>query len=60
MEILAFTVVAIFAYFFSDWVLRFIERRRGEVLKNRQAVFFVIILITALVSFQLVNLFLGA
>lgn len=59
MEILAFTAVAIFVYFFSDWVLRLIERQRGEVLKNRQVVFFVIILISALVSFQLANRLLG-
>lgn len=59
MEILAFTLVAIFVYFFSDWVLRLIERQRGEVFKNRQVVFFVIILISALVSFELVNFFLA-
>lgn len=55
MEILVFTLVAIGIYFFSDWALRLIERRRGEVLKNRQVVFFVIILISALASFELIG-----
>ena len=59
MEILVFTIVAIAIYFFADWLLRMIERWRGEVLKNRQVVFFVIILVSALVSFELINRFLA-
>ena len=57
MEILVFTIVAIAIYFFADWALRMVERWRGEVLKNRQIVFFVIILVAALVSFELINRF---
>jgi hypothetical protein len=59
VEILVFTIVAIAIYFFADWLLRMIERWRGEVLKNRQIVFFVIILVSALVSFQLIDRFLA-
>ncbi len=59
-EILLFTLNAIVIYLLADWILRQIEARRGEVLKQRQAVFFVIILALALVSFQALNLILAA
>jgi len=52
LEILIFTLNAIIIYFLADWILRAIEVRRGAVLKQRQLVFFVIILVLALVSFQ--------
>ena len=55
MEIVVFTLNAIVIYGLSDWIVRTIERRRGEVLKNRQVVFFVIILVLALVSFELLQ-----
>ena len=42
MEIVVFTLNAIVIYGLSDWIVRTIERRRGEVLKNRQVVFFAI------------------
>ena len=54
-EILIFTLNAIVMYFVADWIVRRIEMRRGEVLKQRQAVFFVIILVLFLVSFQLLR-----
>lgn len=54
-EILVFTLNAIVIYLFADWILKRIEARRGEVLKSRQAVFFVIILVLALVSFQVLQ-----
>jgi len=56
MEILAFTATAIVIYLLADWILRAIEQKRGEVLKQRQAVFFVIILVLALISFRLLRL----
>ena len=55
MEIVVFTLNAIVIYGLSDWIVRTIERRRGEVLKNRQVVFFAIILVLALVSFELLQ-----
>jgi hypothetical protein len=57
-EILIFTLNAIFIYLFSDWIIRKIEEKRGEVLKQRQIVFFFVFLTLALVSFQILrNLF---
>jgi len=54
-EILVFTLNAIVIYLLADWILKQIEARRGEVLKSRQAVFFVIILVLAVVSFQVLQ-----
>ncbi len=56
-EILIFTLNAIVMYFLADWIVRIIEAKRGEVLKQRQAIFFVIILVLLLVSFQALNAF---
>jgi predicted PurR-regulated permease PerM len=60
MEILAFTANAIVIYLLTDWIIRVIEKKRGEVLKQRQAVFFVIILVLALVSFRLLRMIFSA
>ena len=59
MQILIFTLNAILVYLFSDWLVRQIEKRRGEVLKHRQIVFFVIFLVLALASFELLNVMLA-
>ncbi len=56
MEILAFTANAIIVYLFTDWIVRAIEKKRGKALKQRQAVFFVIILVLALISFRALRL----
>jgi hypothetical protein len=55
MDIVYFTVVAIGVYFAADWLLDWLERRRGERFENRQVVFFAIILPLALASFWLVR-----
>jgi hypothetical protein len=55
MEILIFTLNAIVVYLFADWIIRAIERKRGEVLKRRQIVFFVVFLTLALVSFNVLQ-----
>lgn len=59
-EILLFTLVAIVIYLVSDWIIRMIETRRGEVLKQRQVVFFVIFLVLAMVSFRVLRIILTA
>lgn len=59
MEILVFTLNAIFVYFLSDWILRQIERRRGALLKHRQLVFFAIICVLALLSFEVLKRMFG-
>ena len=56
VEIVYFTLVGIGLYFASDWVLERIETRRGSRFENRSIVFFIIILVLALVSFQLISL----
>ena len=55
MEILLFTLNAIVIYFVADWIVRMIEAQRGEVLKQRQIVFFVVFLVLALVTFQILQ-----
>jgi hypothetical protein len=60
LEILVFTLNAIIVYLLADWILRQIEARRGAVLKQRQIVFFVIILTLALISFQFLKAILAA
>jgi hypothetical protein len=58
MEILIFTLNAIVVYLLADWIIRAIEKRKGEVLKNRQMVFFAVFLALALISFNLLPMLL--
>lgn len=55
MEIIWFTLVGIGIYLLSNTILERIERRRGSTLENRSVVFFVIFLVLALSSFQLIQ-----
>lgn len=55
MEIVYFTLVGIGLYFFSDWLLDRIEAARGKRFENRSVVFFAIILVLAVASFQLIG-----
>ena len=57
VEIVYFTLVGIGLYFASDWILDRIETMRGNRFENRSIIFFVIILVLALVSFQLISSF---
>lgn len=59
MEIIVYTLVAIFLYLLSDWILRMIEAQMGRTLPQRSIVFFVILLVLALVSFALIRSYLG-
>lgn len=56
MEALYFTLVAVGLYFLSDWLLERIERLRGQRFEQRSIVFFAIIIVLALVSFQVIRL----
>jgi predicted PurR-regulated permease PerM len=58
-ELILFTLNAIVIYLVTDRLVRMIERRRGGVMKQRQVVFFVIFLVLALVTFQLLQMVLG-
>lgn len=55
MQIILFTLVAIFLYLFSDWLLRQIEIRRGAPFKNRSIIYFIIILVLTLGTFELMQ-----
>ena len=55
MEMLYFTLAAILLYLFSDWILNQLEIRRGERFEHRTLIFFTIILLLALVLFQLIQ-----
>lgn len=54
-ELILFTLNAVVVYLVADWLVRLIEKRRGAVMKQRQVVFFVIFLVLALVSFQVLQ-----
>ena len=54
-EILLFTLVAVALYFFSDWVLRRLERMRGKPFKYRQVIYFAIILVLTMGSFEIIG-----
>ena len=58
-DLIIFTLNAIVIYLVSDWIIRAIEQRRGEVLKQRQAIFFVVFLTLALTSFAVLRNLLG-
>lgn len=55
MEIVVFTLNAIVVYFVADWIIRAMERRKGEALKHRQVIYFVIFLSLALISFNVLQ-----
>jgi hypothetical protein len=55
MDIVWFTLVAIGLYFGADWLLDWIERKRGARFENRQIAFFAIILPLALAAFWLMR-----
>jgi len=56
MDIVWFTLVAIALYFGADWLLDWIERKRGARFENRQVAFFAIMLPLALAAFWLMRL----
>ena len=55
LDLVAYTVAGLVLYFFSDWLLNQIEVRRGRRFENRSVVFFAIILVLALGSFELIK-----
>ena len=57
MEMLYYTVAAIFLYVVSDWLLNQIENRRGERFENRSLIFFAIILVLSVALFNLIQYF---
>lgn len=55
MEFVVFTINAIAIYLLADWLLTLLEKRRGKVLAQRQALFFFIFLSLALLSFSVIQ-----
>lgn len=56
LEMIAYTLVGLALYGLSDWLLNRMETRRGKRFENRSLIFFAIILTLALISFQLIQL----
>ena len=59
MQYLMYTVTAVVLYLLADWMLNQIEIAVGNRLKYRSVVFFVIIMVMALVSFNLLDQMFG-
>jgi predicted PurR-regulated permease PerM len=55
MELVYFTLTGIVLYILTDRVLDRIERARGARFENRSIIFFAIILVLALISFQIIQ-----
>lgn len=55
MEILLFTIVAIVLYLLADRAVDWLERRRGARFEHRSLIFFVVILVLALLSFEAIE-----
>ena len=59
MEFVYFTVIAIGLYILADRILLWIENALGRTLEQRSVVFFVLLLVMALVSFWLIRMVSG-
>jgi len=57
LEIILFTLVAAMLYVVADGIVKAIEKRQGKLLKNRSIVFFGIITVMALITFNLLQVF---
>jgi uncharacterized membrane protein len=59
VSIIYFTLVAIILYLASDWLLNRIEATAGRRLEHRSLIFFAILLVLALSSFTLIQVYTG-
>ena len=59
MAYLYYTVTAVLLYLLSDWILNKIEQRIGKRLEYRSVVFFVIIMVLAVSSFEMIDRLVG-
>ena len=55
MEILYFTVAAMFLYVVADWILKRMETAAGKRFEYRSLIFFAILLTMAVTSFAIVR-----
>ena len=59
MAYLYYTVTAVILYLFSDWILNKVEQRLGKRLQYRSVVFFAIIMVLAVGSFEMIDRIVG-
>jgi len=52
MDIAIFAVTGIVVYLFSDWIVKAIDKRRAEPLRNRHIIFFIVFFGLILISFE--------
>jgi len=57
MEIVYFTLAAIFLYVGADWILKRIEAAAGRRFEYRSIIFFAILLVMSFTSFALIRHF---
>jgi len=55
MEVVYFTLAGLALYFVSDRILNLVELRRGERFEQRSLIFFGIILVLSLITFNLIS-----
>jgi len=55
MEFVYYTIAGIALYLGSDWILNRIEISRGKRFEHRTGIFFVIILVLAVVTFRIIE-----
>ena len=59
MQIVYFTIAGILLYLLSDRLLNWIETRRGARFEHRSLIFFVILFVLAVGTFQAIQHFLA-
>ena len=59
MQIVYFTLVAAILYLFSNWLVDRIEIAAGRRFQYRSLLFFAILMVLALVSFNLIRIYTG-
>lgn len=59
MQYVYYTVTAVLLYLISDWILNRIEISVGKRLQYRSVIFFVIIMVLAVGSFEIIDRIVG-
>ena len=59
MAYVYYTVTAVLLYLLSDWILNLIEKRVGKRLEYRSLIFFAIIAVLAVGSFEMIDRIVG-
>ena len=59
MEIIYFTVTAMFLYVAADWILKRMEIAAGKRFEKRSLIFFAILMTLAVTSFTLIRTLTG-